>query len=89
MELTEISRKAKETSRQTGKLDTETKNMALLAAADALVQEAGYLTAENEKDLLRARENGMPEGPWAKFICYRSVPFWKHHTVFRIWTIIS
>ena len=62
MELTEISRKAKETSRQTGKLDTETKNMALLAAADALVQEAGYLTAENEKDLLRARENGMPEG---------------------------
>lgn len=68
MELTEICRKAKETSRQTGKLDTETKNRALLAAADALVQEAGYLTAENEKDLLRARENGMPEGLYDRLL---------------------
>ncbi len=68
MELTEICRKAKETSRQTGKLDTETKNRALLAAADALVQEAGYLTAENEKDLLRARENRMPEGLYDRLL---------------------
>ena len=62
MDLTTICKKAKEISRQIGTLDTDTKNRALLAAADALVTHTPEILAANEKDIARGRENNMPEG---------------------------
>lgn len=62
MELLEICRRAKDISRKIGNLDTTTKNEALLAVADALVQEASIIIAANAKDLEQGRENHMPEG---------------------------
>lgn len=43
-------------------LTTAQKNQALICAADALVQESARLLAANEKDCLRAKENGMAAG---------------------------
>lgn len=62
MELIEICKKAKEVSRQIGTLDTNTKNEAILAVADALVAQAQEIIAENAKDIARGKENHMPEG---------------------------
>ncbi len=62
MELTEICRMAKETSRMIGTLDTGMKNKALFAAADALVQKMDELLRENEKDMERGRARGMAGG---------------------------
>ncbi|MCJ7833871.1 glutamate-5-semialdehyde dehydrogenase [Cuneatibacter sp. NSJ-177] len=61
MELMELCRKSKEVSRKIGMLDTEKKNRALYAAADALIEHAERLLEENAKDLVRARANHMPE----------------------------
>lgn len=62
MELKEIGRRAKEVSRQTGKLGTDAKNHALRAVAEALLTHADQILAENQKDLVKGRENGMAEG---------------------------
>ena len=62
MELLEICRRAKEVSAQVAKLDTDTKNRALCAVADALVAHADVIISENEKDIARGKENHMPEG---------------------------
>lgn len=62
MELLEICKNAKEVSRQIGTLDTNTKNRALLAVADALVAQADVITQANAKDLAQAKANHMPEG---------------------------
>lgn len=62
MELLEICKRAKEVSRQLGTLDTNKKNQALLAAAEALVTQADKVIEANAEDLARARENHMPEG---------------------------
>ncbi|MDD6058386.1 MAG: glutamate-5-semialdehyde dehydrogenase [Clostridiales bacterium] len=62
MTLLEICKRAKEVSRKIGNLDTDTKNTALLAVADLLVEEAAKIVEENSKDLERGRENGMPKG---------------------------
>lgn len=62
MELLEICKRAKEVSAQVAKLDTDTKNRALCAVADALVAHADAIISENEKDIARGRENHMPEG---------------------------
>lgn len=62
MELLEICKRAKEVSTQVAKLDTDTKNRALCAVADALVARADEIILENEKDIARGRENHMPEG---------------------------
>ena len=43
-------------------IDTEGKNRALAAVADALVAKAGDILAANEEDLQRGREKGMKEG---------------------------
>lgn len=43
-------------------LTTAQKNQALTCAAEALVQESARLLAANEKDCLRAQENGMAAG---------------------------
>lgn len=61
MELMELCRRSKEVSRKIGMLDTEKKNRALHAAADALIEHAERLLEENAKDLVRARANHMPE----------------------------
>lgn len=62
MELLEICKNAKEVSRQIGTLDTNTKNKALLAVADALVAQADAITQANAKDLAQAKANHMPKG---------------------------
>lgn len=62
MELLEICKRAKEVSAQVAKLDTDTKNRALCAVADALVVYADAIISENEKDIARGKENHMPEG---------------------------
>ncbi len=62
MELSEICRKAKAVSNRVGILDTNTKNRALLAAADALIQEQDVILAENAKDMENGRKNQMPAG---------------------------
>lgn len=62
MELIEICKSAKEVSRQIGTLDTNTKNIAILTVADALVAHADEIIAENAKDIARGKENNMPEG---------------------------
>lgn len=62
MELIKICKKAKDISRTIGILDTNQKNEALLAVADALMEQADTIISENEKDLKTGRENHMPEG---------------------------
>ncbi|MCI5873253.1 MAG: glutamate-5-semialdehyde dehydrogenase [Clostridiales bacterium] len=62
MELLEICKNAKEVSRQIGTLDTNTKNKALIAVADALVAQADAIIEANAKDLANAKENHMPDG---------------------------
>lgn len=62
MELLEICKKAKDVSRTIGILDTNQKNEALLAVADALMEQADTIILENTKDLKTGRENHMPEG---------------------------
>lgn len=62
MELLEICKNAKEVSRQIGTLDTNMKDKALLAVADALVAHADTIISANEKDLINAKENHMPDG---------------------------
>ncbi len=60
MELVEICRQAKEASYLLGQLDTDTKNRALLAAADALENESNRIISENGKDMEAGEKNGMP-----------------------------
>ena len=62
MELKEICKKAKEVAGTVGILDTDTKNKALLAVAQALVDNAESILSENEKDLENGKKNHMPEG---------------------------
>ena len=62
MDLTAICKQAKGVSRQVGILDTDTKNRALRAAADALTANASEILAANAKDIARGKENHMPEG---------------------------
>lgn len=62
MELLEICKKAKDVSRTIGILDTNQKNEALLAVADALMEQADTIILENEKDLKTGRENHMSVG---------------------------
>lgn len=62
MELLEICKKAKDVSRTIGILDTNQKNEALLAVADALMEQADTIILENTKDLKTGRENHMPVG---------------------------
>ena len=62
MELKEICKKAKEVTGTVGILDTDTKNQALHAVAQALVNNAESILLENEKDLENGRKNHMPEG---------------------------
>ena len=62
MTLQEIGQKAKEVSHVLGILGTEEKNRGLRAVADALVSGQDGSLAANEKDMEKARENGMSQG---------------------------
>lgn len=60
--LTSLGAKAQAAKTVLQGLTTAQKNQALICAADALVQESARLLAANEKDCLRAKENGMAAG---------------------------
>ena len=60
--LKTLGEKATNAKFELQKLDTEMKNKALIAVANALVDEYGYLLEENEKDLRRGEEKGMHPG---------------------------
>ncbi|MBJ7353364.1 MAG: glutamate-5-semialdehyde dehydrogenase [Thermoleophilaceae bacterium] len=57
--VTDICAEAKVASRQLGLLDSETKNRALNAIADALDAQADQIVAANAKDLEAGRENKL------------------------------
>ncbi len=50
---------AKTAARELSKTETHKKNQALLAIADALNQDRERLTAENQKDLVAGKQNGL------------------------------
>lgn len=56
-----MSENAKKASRLLGSTDSETRNKALSAMADALVERADEIIKANESDILRAKENGMSD----------------------------
>ncbi len=60
--LTDLGLKAQTAKTVLQGLDTAQKNHALVQAADALVQESERILSANEKDYVRAKENGMAEG---------------------------
>lgn len=62
MELLEICKNAKDVSREIGLLDTEAKNRALLAVADALLAQADTIIRENAKDIENGKAANMPDG---------------------------
>ncbi|MBW2056946.1 MAG: glutamate-5-semialdehyde dehydrogenase [Deltaproteobacteria bacterium] len=57
--IVEIGRRAREASLETARLDTGTKNRALMMMADSLLESSMVLQGENEKDLTLAREKGL------------------------------
>ena len=61
-ELNEKGKLAKQASRRLATLSTAVKDKALLDMADALLNKAEYIIAENEKDIKTGRENGLKEG---------------------------
>ncbi len=60
--MTESAQKAKLAGASLAQLDTQTKNKALLAMAQGLVDKAEDICAANALDMEKGRENGMP-GP--------------------------
>lgn len=62
MEILEICKHAKEAGRRLGTLDTDTKNRAILTAADLLLKETEVILAANEKDLARGGAYGRAFG---------------------------
>ena len=60
-DLTALALRAKAAARILALADTETKNRALCAAADALEQNADAILKENHKDLEAGRVNGLSE----------------------------
>lgn len=58
-----LGRRAKEASRKLAIAPTETKNAALLTAADLLVERGGEILAANAHDLKSAAAGGMEPGP--------------------------
>ncbi|MBB5018293.1 glutamate-5-semialdehyde dehydrogenase [Chitinivorax tropicus] len=57
--MQQIGRSARTAARALAKADTHLKNQALLAIADAIERERDVLLAANERDVARARENGL------------------------------
>ncbi len=61
-DLTEMGKKAKEAAYTVQNLTSSCKNQVLCACAEKLRENMDFLLAENEKDILKARENGMHPG---------------------------
>ena len=59
--LNEIGKRAKRASFILGKLSNQKKNEALLAIAEALIEHQNDIIVENQKDVEKARSNGMKE----------------------------
>ncbi len=59
--LQEIGRRAKAAARKLATVSQNMKNKALLALADALVQNASFIIEENQKDLIAGRENQLTD----------------------------
>ncbi|MBX6423021.1 glutamate-5-semialdehyde dehydrogenase [Thermosulfurimonas sp. F29] len=57
--VADLARRAREASRKLSALSTEVKNRVLLETARRLREEKAYIQAENEKDLVYAREKGL------------------------------
>lgn len=60
-DILEKVKKVKDASRQCGLIDEAKRNQVLLLAADYLEQECADILAENQKDIEKAKENGMNE----------------------------
>lgn len=60
-DLLTIAKKAKGTTIQLSKVTTEQKNKAIQLIADALLKQQTYIIAENEKDIISAKEKGISE----------------------------
>ncbi len=59
--LNDIGKRAKKASFFLGKLSNQKKNEALLAIAEALIEHQNDIIVENQKDVEKARSNGMKE----------------------------
>ncbi len=57
--VVDLARAARDASRQAARLDSGTKNTALVKMAGEIVANAGFLKEENKKDLEGAREKGL------------------------------
>ncbi|WP_137936937.1 glutamate-5-semialdehyde dehydrogenase [Chitinivorax sp. B] len=57
--MQQVGEAARAAAREVARANTNVKNQALLAIADALERDAGKLVAANEQDVARARENGL------------------------------
>ena len=60
-DLTALAANARKAARRLALMNTEEKNQALYAAADALEASVAEILAENEKDLAAGRENGLTD----------------------------
>lgn len=61
-DLKQLGSLAKEASRVLATMGTNEKNHALTMVADGLEADAAEILVENEKDMEKGREGGMPEG---------------------------
>jgi glutamate-5-semialdehyde dehydrogenase len=52
---------AKKAARRLAYISTNTKNYALIAMGEALIKNKDFILAENEKDIINGKNNGMPE----------------------------
>ncbi|MFO7820322.1 MAG: glutamate-5-semialdehyde dehydrogenase [Halanaerobacter sp.] len=59
--VTKKSKRAHEAAKDLANLGAKTKNKALLAMADALLDRKNYILDENKKDMEYGRENDLPE----------------------------
>ncbi|MFH1092081.1 MAG: gamma-glutamyl-phosphate reductase, partial [Pseudomonadota bacterium] len=57
--MLDMARRAKQAARVLARLDTQTKNQALLAMADNLGRKAAAIQTENRKDVEAARTKGL------------------------------
>lgn len=61
MELEQICRNAKKTSKVIATMDTHSKNQLLLKVAEQLITDTEQILSANEKDIKNAKENGMSD----------------------------
>ncbi len=57
--MTKLGQQARKAGREMSKADSGKKNLALLKIAEALADSKDVLTAENKKDLIAGKENGL------------------------------